>query len=925
MPVPHRDYERRGSGSPAAAGRVGFRAALVEKDGGGRGGGGGDGGGVGDGVGGGGGGSFGRDDVDSLLGLQSSGGPGGGPGGAAGAPGLQGDPLSGMAMRVRSGRHQPRRAPGYRRLQNVLYNLLERPRGWAFIYHACVFVLVLSCLVLSVFSTIQTYQDAASKAVLLLEYIMIGVFGLEYFARIWAAGCCCRYRGWRGRCRFARKPFCVIDIIVLIASLAVIIAGTQGNVFATSALRSLRFLQILRMVRMDRRGGTWRLLGSVVYAHSKELITAWYIGFLVLIFSSFLVYLLEKDEDNKYFETYADALWWGTVTLTTIGYGDKYPVTWGGRLLAAAFAIIGISFFALPAGILGSGFALKVQEQHRQKHFEKRRSPAAGLIQAAWRIHATDPSRVDLTSTWRFYYECIPSLRQVSTATSPDPLPFQKLSLRERLSSPVTQLMRSRPNAGPSGGCSGSLTQPGGGGGGGATGSPGGHGPDSNGPGTAAGAVTVDAVRSGYSSPAGPGSDAPSPAARVPKSRSFSERARLRTSLRSVLHHRVGTEGALADDMFSEVGLPGDVTRENFEPVVKNGIRAIRVMKFLVAKKKFKETLRPYDVKDVIEQYSAGHLDMLGRVKSLQARVDQILGVRTHSGPVERRGRDRGAGPEADAPCDELSLLGRVARVEKHVQAIEQKLDILVDLHRRILAVPPADDPQALPWPPPPPPPPPARAPTEPRALAYDLGTTAPIAAPTIAAAADNDHGYFSAPKPASTFVRLTDRGEPPPLPLPPPSPPPHGKQRSRFGARRAHPASEPSSRVDPPPPLPPPYSSFAAGASPCGRAGGRRSTAEGRRGRAHSLDCLERENGVGVLSTAAPASAVSPAAAAGEGWARLAAQESLGSDDASLSWQDVVLFISDEDAQHADAASECDADDAVAAAAAAERRSGLA
>lgn len=59
------------------------------------------------------------------------------------------------------------------------------------------------------------------------------------------------------------------DFIVFVASLAVIAAGTQGNIFATSALRSMRFLQILRMVRMDRRGGTWKLLGSVVYAHSK--------------------------------------------------------------------------------------------------------------------------------------------------------------------------------------------------------------------------------------------------------------------------------------------------------------------------------------------------------------------------------------------------------------------------------------------------------------------------------------------------------------------------------------------------------------------------------------------------------------------------------------------------------------------------------
>uniref|UniRef100_A0A0D9SFE0 Potassium voltage-gated channel subfamily Q member 2 n=2 Tax=Homo sapiens TaxID=9606 RepID=A0A0D9SFE0_HUMAN len=204
----------------------------------------------------------------------------------------------------------PKRNAFYRKLQNFLYNVLERPRGWAFIYHAYVFLLVFSCLVLSVFSTIKEYEKSSEGALYILEIVTIVVFGVEYFVRIWAAGCCCRYRGWRGRLKFARKPFCVIDIMVLIASIAVLAAGSQGNVFATSALRSLRFLQILRMIRMDRRGGTWKLLGSVVYAHSKELVTAWYIGFLCLILASFLVYLAEKGE-NDHFDTYADALWWG--------------------------------------------------------------------------------------------------------------------------------------------------------------------------------------------------------------------------------------------------------------------------------------------------------------------------------------------------------------------------------------------------------------------------------------------------------------------------------------------------------------------------------------------------------------------------------------------------------------------------------------
>uniref|UniRef100_A0A7N8WJP4 Potassium voltage-gated channel, KQT-like subfamily, member 5a n=1 Tax=Mastacembelus armatus TaxID=205130 RepID=A0A7N8WJP4_9TELE len=513
--------------------------------------------------------------------------------GAVGAERKQGARLSLLGKPLTYSAQSSRRNARYRRLQNYLYNVLERPREWAFVYHAFVFILVFGCLVLSVFSTIPAHQEFSSHCLLILEFVMIVVFGLEYIIRIWSAGCCCRYRGWQGRLRFARKPFCVIDIIVLIASVAVVSAGSQGNIFATSALRSLRFLQILRMVRMDRRGGTWKLLGSVVYAHSKELVTAWYIGFLVLIFSSFLVYLVEK-EYNKEFATYADALWWGTITLTTIGYGDKTPQTWTGRLLSAGFALLGISFFALPAGILGSGFALKVQEQHRQKHFEKRRNPAASLIQVDTH-RFRDTSHVTSTD-----FLCL-FLQQMRTSVCTN---FhvcvcpQKLSFKERvrMASPRGQSMKSRQTS------------------------------ISDRQRCSPGNEVVGSSELMGGSPA-----------KVQKSWSFNDRTRFRPSLRLKSQART----AVPDGEWEYVCMSGchcDVTVEDLSAPLKAVIRAVRIMKFHVAKKKFKETLRPYDVKDVIEQYSAGHLDMLCRIKSLQTRLDTVVGPPPR--PFSSRGKN---------------------------------------------------------------------------------------------------------------------------------------------------------------------------------------------------------------------------------------------------------------------------------------------
>ncbi|XP_040284580.1 potassium voltage-gated channel subfamily KQT member 5 isoform X2 [Bufo bufo] len=581
-----------------------------------------------------------RGDGLLLLGTSDTGrGSGVGPGGGLqeSRRGKQGARMSLLGKPLSYNSSQScRRNVKYRRLQNYLYNVLERPRGWAFVYHVFVFLLVFSCLILSVFSTIPEHQEQASYCLFVLEFVMIVVFGLEYIIRIWSAGCCCRYRGWQGRLRYARKPFCVIDIIVLIASVAVVSAGSQGNIFATSALRSLRFLQILRMVRMDRRGGTWKLLGSVVYAHSKELITAWYIGFLVLIFSSFLVYLVEK-EANTQFQTYADALWWGTITLTTIGYGDKTPHTWLGRLLSAGFALLGISFFALPAGILGSGFALKVQEQHRQKHFEKRRNPAASLIQCVWRSYAADEKSVSI-ATWKPHlkalHTCSPTKKEQGETSGSQKLSFKE---RVRMASPRGQSIKGRQ-------------------------------------------TSVGDRRS-------PSTDVTSEASptKVQKSWSFNDRTRFRPSLRlksSQPKPVTDTDANLGtEEVHDDKGCHCDVSVEDLTPPLKTVIRAIRIMKFHVAKRKFKETLRPYDVKDVIEQYSAGHLDMLCRIKSLQTRVDQILG----KGQIATDKKSREKTVHEIEAGDDLSMLGRVVKVEKQVQSIESKLDSLLDIYQQVL------------------------------------------------------------------------------------------------------------------------------------------------------------------------------------------------------------------------------------------------
>jgi voltage-gated potassium channel len=106
------------------------------------------------------------------------------------------------------------------------------------------------------------------------------------------------------------------------------------------------------------------VIGHVVRRKRAELVVALGVIGLMLLLVSSLMYSIESEAQPDKFGSIPDTMWWGVATLTTVGYGDVFPITPAGKVLSSVIAVLGLGLFAIPTGILASGFSEQLQEQN---------------------------------------------------------------------------------------------------------------------------------------------------------------------------------------------------------------------------------------------------------------------------------------------------------------------------------------------------------------------------------------------------------------------------------------------------------------------------------------------------------------------------------------------------------------------------------
>ncbi len=207
-----------------------------------------------------------------------------------------------------------------------------------------------------VLQSVRALDQQFGAAFAVFEVISVLVFLAEYAARVWSCVEDPRFRGpVRGRLRFAIRPMSLVDLMAVLPFL--LMMGTTD----LRVLRVLRLLRLVRLLKAARYLAALTLLRRVVHARREELVMSTALTSVLLIVAASLMYFAESEAQPDKFSSIPASMWWAVATLTTVGYGDVYPVTILGRLAGGCLALLGVGLFALPTAILGSGLVEAVQ------------------------------------------------------------------------------------------------------------------------------------------------------------------------------------------------------------------------------------------------------------------------------------------------------------------------------------------------------------------------------------------------------------------------------------------------------------------------------------------------------------------------------------------------------------------------------------
>jgi voltage-gated potassium channel len=240
-------------------------------------------------------------------------------------------------------------------------------------------IFIICLIVLNVITVIAdtfSLPEWARNILWWIEVVSVVIFTLEYLLRIYTADLMFpEMKPFRARLRYIRSFMAVIDLLAILPFYVPYIIPIDLRI-----LRMLRIIRLLRIFKINRYTTALSTIADVFKRKRHELLSSIAVVSMLMIIAAVLMYNIENEAQPEAFENAFAALWWAVATLTTVGYGDVYPVTVLGKILSAIIALLGIGLVAVPTGIISSGFVESMEEKHKaqEEHDKKCFCPYCG-------------------------------------------------------------------------------------------------------------------------------------------------------------------------------------------------------------------------------------------------------------------------------------------------------------------------------------------------------------------------------------------------------------------------------------------------------------------------------------------------------------------------------------------------------------------
>lgn len=245
-------------------------------------------------------------------------------------------------------------ASGWRARRRRCYEILERDAAHdrtAQRVEIGLIVLIALNVLVAVLETVPSLFLRDYFAFLVFERASLLVFAVEYMLRIWVAPENPRYRGLsplRARLHYARTPVAIVD---LVAWLPFVVSALFGVNLVTLAI-----FRLLRFVKLVRYSPGMQSLLEVLHRERQSLMACFWLLSAAVLVAATAMYVAEGHVQPEHVGSIPAAMWWAMATVTTVGYGDVYPVTVPGRIIASITMVTGIVMIALPVGIIATSF-----------------------------------------------------------------------------------------------------------------------------------------------------------------------------------------------------------------------------------------------------------------------------------------------------------------------------------------------------------------------------------------------------------------------------------------------------------------------------------------------------------------------------------------------------------------------------------------